>query len=50
MKNYMQANRFLQKYGPDAFKIIAAYEEAADIPQTERYANWYGDYGIFEPS
>lgn len=50
MKYYMQANRFLQKYGSDAFKIIAAYEEAADIPQTERYANWYGDYGIFEPS
>ena len=50
MKNYMQANRFLQKYGPDAFKIIAAYEEATGIPQAERYANWYGDYGIFEPS
>lgn len=50
MKSYMQANRFLQKYGSDAFKIIAAYEEAADIPPTERYANWYGDYGIFEPS
>ena len=33
MKNYMQANSFLQKYGSDAFKIIAAYEEAADIPQ-----------------
>ena len=46
MKYYMQANRFLQKYGSDAFKIIAAYEEAADIPPTERYANWYGDYGI----
>ena len=50
MKNYMQANGFLQKYGPDAFEIIAAYEEAADIPPNERYANWYGDYGIFEPS
>ena len=50
MKNYMQANRFLQKYGPDAFEIIASYEEAADIPPNERYANWYGDYGIFEPS
>lgn len=50
MKYYMQANRFLQKYGSDAFKIIAAYEEAAEIPPTERYANWYGDYGIFEPS
>ena len=50
MKYYTQANRFLQKYGSDAFKIIAAYEEAADIPPTERYANWYGDYGIFEPS
>ena len=50
MKYYTQVNRFLQKYGSDAFKIIAAYEEAADIPPTERYANWYGDYGIFEPS
>ena len=50
MKYYTQANRFFQKYGSDAFKIIAAYEEAADIPPTERYANWYGDYGIFEPS
>ena len=50
MKNYMHANRFLQKYGPDAFEIIAAYEEAADILPNERYANWYGDYGIFEPS
>ena len=47
MKNYMHANRFLQKYGPDAFEIIAAYEEAADILPNERYANWYGDYGIF---
>ena len=36
MKNYMQANRFLQKYGTDAFKIIAAYEEAADIRPTEQ--------------
>lgn len=50
MKHYTQANRFLQKYGFDAFKIIAAYEEATGIPQTERYARWYGDYGIFEPS
>lgn len=50
MKSYMQANEFLQKYGPDAFKIIAAYEEAAGIPPNGQYANWYGDYGIFEPS
>ena len=50
MEYYKEANRFLQKYGSDAFKIIAAYEEAADIPPNERYANWYGDYGIFEPS
>lgn len=50
MKHYTQANRFLQKYGFDAFKIIAAYEEATGIPQTERYASYYGDYGIFEPS
>ena len=50
MKHYTQVSRFLQKYGFDAFKIIAAYEEAAGIPHTERYAEWYGDYGIFEPS
>ena len=50
MEYYKEANRFLQKYGSDAFKIIAAYEVAADISQTERYADWYGDYGIFEPS
>lgn len=50
MEYYKEANRFLQKYGSDAFKIIAAYEDAADIPPTERYATWYGDYGIFEPS
>lgn len=50
MKYYTQVSRFLQKYGFDAFKIIAAYEVAADISHTERYAEWYGDYGIFEPS
>lgn len=38
MKHYTQVSRFLQKYGFDAFKIIAAYEEAAGIPHTERYA------------
>lgn len=50
MEYYKEANRFLRKYGSDAFKVIAAYEVAADISQTERYADWYGDYGIFEPS
>ena len=50
MEYYKEANKFSKKYGMDAFKIIAAYEEAADIPQNERYAGWYGDYGIFEPS
>ena len=50
MEYYKEANRFLRKYGSDAFKVIAAYEDAADISQTERYADWYGDYGIFEPS
>lgn len=36
----------MRKYGSDAFKVIAAYEDAADISQTERYADWYGDYGV----
>lgn len=35
MEYYKEANRFLQKYGSDAFKIIAAYEVAADISQTD---------------
>lgn len=50
MEYYKEANKFSKKYGMDAFKIIAAYEDAANIPQNERYASWYGDYGIFEPS
>ena len=50
MEYYKEANKFSKKYGMDAFKIIAAYEDAADIPQNEQYAGWYGDYGIFEPS
>ena len=50
MEYYKEANKFSNQYGMDAFKIIAAYEDAADIPQNERYAGWYGDYGIFEPS
>ena len=50
MEYYKEANKFSKKYGMEAFKIIAAYEDAADIPQNERYAGWYGDYGIFEPS
>lgn len=50
MKYYEEASRFLREYGPDAFKIIAAYEDAADIPYENQYAQWYGDYGIFEPS
>lgn len=27
MEYYKEANRFLRKYGSDAFKVIAAYEE-----------------------
>ena len=50
MEYYKEANKFSKKYGMEAFKIIAAYEEAANIPQNEQYAGWYGDYGIFEPS
>lgn len=37
MEYYKEANGFLRKYGSDAFKVIAAYEDAADVPQTERY-------------
>lgn len=50
MKYYEEASRFLQENGSDAFKIIAAYEDAADIPYENQYAQWYGDYGIFESS
>ena len=41
MEYYKEANKFSKKYGMDAFKIIAAYEDAADIPQNEQYAGWY---------
>lgn len=47
---YEESNRFLKEYGFDAFKVIAAYEDAAEIPHNEQYARWYGDYGVFEPS
>ena len=49
-RHYEESNRFLKEYGFDAFKVIAAYEEATDVPHNEQYAQWYGDYGIFEPS
>ena len=49
MNFFKKVKIFMEKYGIDAFKIIAAYEEATDIPQSERYVDWNGDFGIFEP-
>ena len=48
MNFFKKVKIFMEKYGIDAFKIIAAYEEATDIPQSERYVDWNGDFGIFE--
>ncbi len=48
MKPHEEENRFLHDYGSDAFKIIVSYEEAANIDCSERYAQWYGDLGLFE--
>lgn len=49
MNFFKKVKIFMEEYGIDAFKIIAAYEEATDIPQSERYVDWNGDFGIFEP-
>lgn len=48
MKPYEEENKFLHDYDSDAFKIIASYEEAANIDYKECYARWYGDLALFE--
>lgn len=49
MNFFKKVKIFMEEYGIDAFKIIAAYEEATDIPQGDRYVDWNGDFDIFEP-
>lgn len=48
MKPYEEENKFSHDYDSDAFKIIASYEEAANIDCKECYAQWYGDLALFE--
>ena len=49
MTNHLEEKAaFLKCYGSDAFKIIAAYEEACKIGYNDRCAQWFGDLGVFE--
>lgn len=51
MKKHLEAHsRFLHEYGSDGYMIIAAYEEACGVRQDGRYADWFGDLGLFEAS
>ena len=51
MKKHLEAySRFLHEYGSDGYMIIAAYEEACGVRQDGRYADWFGDLGLFEAS
>ena len=50
MTHYKEIDRFLHQYGYDALKIIAAYEEAKDIPHSDGYTRWFGDLNMFEPA
>lgn len=49
--NHSESKRkFLHDYGCDGYKIIAAYEEACNIKQNDRFADWFVDMGVFEAS
>lgn len=51
MKKHLEAHsRFLHEYGSDGYMIIAAYEETCGVRQDGRYADWFGDLGLFEAS
>lgn len=47
-KHLEEKAKFLRRFGSDAFKIIAAYEEARGIEYNDRYTRWFGDMNIFE--
>lgn len=42
--------KFLDKYGYDALKIIAAFEEAFEIEHKKKYTAWFGDYNMYVTS
>lgn len=50
MNHSESKNKFLHNYGCNGYKIIAAYEETCDIKQSDRFADWFGDLGVFEAS
>lgn len=50
MNHSESKNKFLHDYGCNGYKIIAAYEEACNIQHNDRFADWFGDLGVFEAS
>lgn len=50
MNHLESKNKFLHDYGCNGYKIIAAYEEACNIQHNDRFADWFGDLGVFEAS
>jgi len=50
MNTNTDEKKFIDKYGYDALKIIAAFEEAFEIDDEKRYTTWFGDYNMYETS
>ena len=50
MNTNTDKKKFIDKYGYDALKIIAAFEEAFEIDDEKRYTTWFGDYNMYETS
>lgn len=50
MNTNTDEKKFIDKYGYDALKIIAAFEEAFEIDDKKRYTTWFGDYNMYETS
>lgn len=45
-----ELDKFIKEHGLVSFDIMGRYETAVNIPCDERYASWFGDYNMFEPS
>lgn len=50
MNTNTDEKKFIDKYGYDALKIIAAFEVAFEIDDEKRYTTWFGDYNMYETS
>lgn len=46
MKPYEK--KFIDAFGYEGLKIIAAYEDAFDVDYYDRYASWFGDLNLHE--